>query len=163
MIHPVVLSLPPVAIIAPRPRRHRHHTTTPSRSLHRHRLLRLTPLLASCVDRRPIVCGPDMGLFTVTKQATTPFDCQKPGTSGLRKKVSLSPPDLCLRSLWLSADLSVSVMRRVRARLGCLGSAARHPWLPATSRISPGGFPRRISGALLYPPFGWIWWETPLT
>jgi phosphoglucomutase len=40
-----------------------------------------------------------MGLFTVTKQATTPFDGQKPGTSGLRKKVSLSPPDLCLRSL----------------------------------------------------------------
>jgi phosphoglucomutase len=33
-----------------------------------------------------------MGLFTVTKKATTPFEGQKPGTSGLRKKVSLHPP-----------------------------------------------------------------------
>jgi phosphoglucomutase len=32
-----------------------------------------------------------MGLFTVTKKATTPFDGQKPGTSGLRKKVPLLP------------------------------------------------------------------------
>jgi phosphoglucomutase len=30
-----------------------------------------------------------MGLFTVTKKATTPFEGQKPGTSGLRKKVTV--------------------------------------------------------------------------
>ncbi|PWZ53659.1 Phosphoglucomutase, cytoplasmic 2 [Zea mays] len=95
MIHPLVLSLPFPAIIS-RPRRHRHHTTTPSlpshsRSLHHYRLLRFTPLVASCGDRRRIVRGASatMGLFTVTKKATTPFEGQKPGTSGLRKKVTV--------------------------------------------------------------------------
>ncbi|GJN23536.1 hypothetical protein PR202_gb11193 [Eleusine coracana subsp. coracana] len=84
----------PGAIIPPRPRRHRHNTATPfpsipprSRSLHQHRL---TPLLASSRgDRRQRVGGPDMVLFTVTKKATTPFEGQKPGTSGLRKKVTV--------------------------------------------------------------------------
>ncbi|KAF8674416.1 hypothetical protein HU200_048249 [Digitaria exilis] len=90
-----VRSLPSPAITPPRHRRHRHHTTTPSlpshsRSLHphpHHPLLRLTPLLASRVDRRPVVCGAAM--FSVTKKATTPFEGQKPGTSGLRKKVTV--------------------------------------------------------------------------
>ena len=97
MIHPLVLSLPSPAIISPRPRRHRHHTTTPpslpshSRSLHHHRFLRVTPLVASRGDQRRIVRGATMGLFTVTKKATTPFEGQKPGTSGLRKKVSFPP------------------------------------------------------------------------
>jgi len=95
MIHPLVLSLPSPAIISPRPRRHRHHITTPpslpshSRSLHHHRFLRATPLAASRGDQRRIVRGATMGLFTVTKKATTPFEGQKPGTSGLRKKVFL--------------------------------------------------------------------------
>ena len=102
MIHPLVLSLPSPAIISPRPRRHRHHTTTPppslpshSRSLHHHRFLRVTPLVASRGGQRRIVRGATMGLFTVTKKATTPFEGQKPGTSGLRKKVflpALAPP-----------------------------------------------------------------------
>lgn len=149
MIHPLVLSLPSPAIIS-RPRRHRHHTTTPSlpshsRSLHHYRLLRVTPLVASCGDRRRIVRGASatMGLFTVTKKATTPFEGQKPGTSGLRKKVPFPPlpylvPGLRLSSYGPIPDLSVSVTRRVRARFWCLGSAARQPSLPATSRISPG-------------------------
>ncbi|RCV41224.1 hypothetical protein SETIT_9G118400v2 [Setaria italica] len=94
MIPPVCsCSLPSPAIIPPRPRRHRHRTTTPSppshsRSLlHHQRLLRPTPLLASRGDRRRIVGGPAM--FSVTKKATTPFEGQKPGTSGLRKKVTV--------------------------------------------------------------------------
>jgi len=52
-----------------------------------------------------------MGLFTVTQKATTPFEGQKPGTSGLRKKVSLAPLSLptsaCVRRLliWISLFL----------------------------------------------------------
>jgi phosphoglucomutase len=94
---PLVLSLPSPAIIPPRPRRHRHHTTTPSlpshsRSLLHHRFLRVTHLVvASRGDQRRTLRGATMGLFTVTKKATTPFDGQKPGTSGLRKKVPLLP------------------------------------------------------------------------
>ena len=116
-LHPSsVRSLPSPAIISPRPRRHRHHTATPSlpsrsRSIHHHRPLRATTPLASRGDRRRDVGGPTMGLFTVTKKATTPFEGQKPGTSGLRKKVSLAPLSLptsaCVRRLliWISLFL----------------------------------------------------------
>jgi hypothetical protein len=122
MLVPVLFPTSPSAssaTIPPRPRRHRHHPTTPfpsisshSRSL-RHHHHRLTPLLASSRgDRGQPVGGTDMGLFTVTKKATTPFEGQKPGTSGLRKKVSLHPPlllaprsgclcDVCWASWWL--------------------------------------------------------------
>jgi hypothetical protein len=57
-------------------------------------------------------------MFSVTKKATTPFEGQKPGTSGLRKKVSLLPspslslslPDLPPRSWGSNLEISVSVM-----------------------------------------------------
>lgn len=106
---------PPGAIIPPRPRRHRHHPTTPfpsipshSRSLHRHQHHRLTPLLSlSRGDRRQRAGGTDMVLFTVTKKATTPFEGQKPGTSGLRKKVSL--PALALPPHVPSAPIRISI------------------------------------------------------
>nr|CAB3493495.1 unnamed protein product [Digitaria exilis] len=169
-----VRSLPSPAITPPRHRRHRHHTTTPSlpshsRSLHHHHpgLLRLTPLLASRVDPRPVVGGSAM--FSVTKKATTPFEGQKPGTSGLRKKVF--PPALALsRSRFpftflgaLNRDLSVPVMRWVRSPFWSLGSAARQPWLPCRLVDLAGRLLGRDLGALFDPSFRffWICWDNP--
>ncbi|GJM96387.1 hypothetical protein PR202_ga13215 [Eleusine coracana subsp. coracana] len=136
----------PGAIIPPRPRRHRHNTATPfpsipprSRSLHHHRL---TPLLASSRgDRRQRVGGPDMVLFTVTKKATTPFEGQKPGTSGLRKKVSLPRP---------RPPVYVPVALRSGSLCDVLGRVATSDALdppPAlASRISLGACSRGNSG-----------------
>ncbi|XBH82882.1 hypothetical protein VPH35_071436 [Triticum aestivum] len=83
------------AIIAPRPRRLRHRTTTPSlpHSRSPHRL----HLLASSSTPRPlarahrpgsVVTAAEM-VFSVTKKETKPYEGQKPGTSGLRKKVTV--------------------------------------------------------------------------
>ncbi|KQK13628.1 hypothetical protein BRADI_1g11440v3 [Brachypodium distachyon] len=94
----ILLCDPATAIIPPRPRRLGHRITTPSpphsRSLlHRHRLLASSspaPRLARARRRRRLGAQPaDMVLFTVSKKDTKPFDGQKPGTSGLRKKVTV--------------------------------------------------------------------------
>jgi hypothetical protein len=165
MIHPLVLSLPSPAIISPRPRRHRHHTTTPppslpshSRSLHHHRFLRVTPLVASRGGQRRIVRGATMGLFTVTKKATTPFEGQKPGTSGLRKKVflpALAPPDLRLGAQ--SGSLCFCGAAGSFSISGASDPLRDSLSLPATSRISPGAAFRAGSrGSVLSVRPAWI-------
>jgi hypothetical protein len=159
MIHPLVLSLPFPAIIS-RPRRHRHHTTTPSlpshsRSLHHYRLLRFTPLVASCGDRRRIVRGASatMGLFTVTKKATTPFEGQKPGTSGLRKKVPFPTFP------YLSPDLRAPVRISLFLRRGgfVLDSGVSNPPRDSLASRHLADLAGRLFvqdlGALFYPSF----------
>ncbi|KAG2546439.1 hypothetical protein PVAP13_9KG033182 [Panicum virgatum] len=149
-LHPSsVRSLPSPAIISPRPRRHRHHTATPSlpsrsRSIHHHhRPLRATTPLASRGDRRRDVGGPIMGLFTVTKKATTPFEGQKPGTSGLRKKVTVFQQPHYLQNFVQSTfnalpaeDVKVSAV--IRERVGADGSKATGAFI-LTASHNPGG------------------------
>ncbi|XBI73655.1 hypothetical protein VPH35_067361 [Triticum aestivum] len=87
------------AIIAPRPRRLRHRTTTPSlphsRSPHRHLLLASpsspapTPRPLARAQRLAAAATAAEMVFSVTKKETKPYEGQKPGTSGLRKKVTV--------------------------------------------------------------------------